>query len=125
MGFEVVIHHDLMSYDIKGEMKKLAARDFSQYGCLVVCLLSHGIENAVAGFDGHYVNINKLKYKFSYNFCPSLYGKPKIFVVQSCQGELEQNQKQVVPLVFPGSGTIFYIRRSRLVDDIQVKFDVV
>lgn len=103
LGFEVVIHHDLMSYDIKGEMKKLAARDFSQYGCLVVCLLSHGIENAVAGFDGHYVNINKLKYKFSYNFCPSLYGKPKIFVVQSCQGELEQNQKQVVPLVFPGS----------------------
>ncbi|XP_057365813.1 uncharacterized protein LOC130686695 [Daphnia carinata] len=103
LGFDVVVHHDLMSYDIKGEMEKLAARDFSQYGCLVVCLLSHGIENAIAGFDGHYVNINKLKYKFSYNFCPSLYGKPKIFIVQACQGDLEQSQTQVVPLTFPGS----------------------
>lgn len=85
-------------------MKKLAAKDFSKYGCLVVCLLSHGIENAIAGSDSRYVNVNKLKYKFSYNYCPSLYGKPKIFIVQACQGDLEQSQTHVVPLSLSASG---------------------
>jgi len=94
-----VIHHNLMSFDIRGEIKKLATRNFSNYGCLVVCLLSHGIENAIAGADSLYVNVNKLKYKFSYNKCPSLYGKPKIFIVQACQGDLEQNERNLVPLI--------------------------
>ncbi len=72
-------------------MKKLARKDLKDYGCLVVCLLSHGIENAILCYDGKYVNINKLKYEFSLNKCPSLYGKPKIFIVQACQGKLRQN----------------------------------
>ncbi len=112
LGFEVVIHHNLMSFDIRGEIKKIAAQNFSKYGCLVVCLLSHGIENAIAGADSIYVNVNKLKYKFSYNNCPSLYGKPKIFLVQACQGDLEQNQKNIVPLTLLSAGTIFFLLNS-------------
>ena len=104
LGFEVVVHHNLMSFDIKDKIKKLAAQNFLNYGCLVVCLLSHGIENAVAGADSLYINVNKLKYKFSYNNCPSLYGKPKIFIVQACQGDLEQNQTNIVPLTLVSTG---------------------
>ena len=93
----MVVHHDLTSFDLKNEMKKLASKDFSNYGCLTVCILSHGIENAIAGYDGRWINLNKIKYKFAYNSCPSLYGKPKIFIIQACQGVLEQNQIGVVP----------------------------
>ncbi len=101
-----------MSFDIRGEMKKLATEDFSNYGCLVVCLLSHGIENAIAGADSLYVNVNKLKYKFSYNNCPSLYGKPKIFIVQACQGELEQNERNFVPLTLLSPGAVYIFFRK-------------
>ena len=107
LGFCVIVHHNLFSFDIKGELKKLAAQNFSKHGCLVVCILSHGIENAIAGSDDHWVNINKLKYKFSYNKCPSLYGKPKIFIVQACQGSLEQTSTGVVPITISSTGTDF------------------
>lgn len=114
LGFQVVTHHNLMSFDIRGEIKKLAAQDFSNYGCLVVCLLSHGIENAIAGADSLYVNVNKLKYKFSYNNCPSLYGKPKIFIVQACQGDLEQNNKNIVPLTLLSAGSLITCKISNV-----------
>lgn len=107
LGFHVVVHHNLFSFDIKGELNNLAAQNFSKYGCLVVCLLSHGIENAIAGSDDKWVNINKLKYKFSYDKCPSLYGKPKIFIVQACQGKLEQNKTGTVPITISSGGNYF------------------
>ena len=44
----------------------------------------------IDGADSIPVNINKLKYQFDFNNCPSLYGKPKIFIVQACQGNLNQ-----------------------------------
>lgn len=76
---------------LKAEMDLLKENEYGNYGCLVICLLSHGTENAIACADGQLVNINELQYKFLYESCPSLYGKPKIFIVQACQGVLGQN----------------------------------
>ncbi len=55
------------------------------------------MKGTVAGSDGLPVNINKLKYNFSFNKCPDLYGKPKIFIVQACQGIMKQSCFQIVP----------------------------
>ncbi|KAI9564773.1 caspase 8 [Daphnia sinensis] len=94
LGFEIDKDHEsLNSHDLKFEINYLASkRDFGDYGCLVVCLLSHGTENTIQCRDGILLNINKLKYEFSLNNCPTLYGKPKIFIVQTCQGQLEQGE---------------------------------
>ncbi|KAI9564925.1 hypothetical protein GHT06_008666 [Daphnia sinensis] len=92
LGFKTLIYNNLDSYALKTEIKSLAKKDLKNYGCLVVCLLSHGIENAILCYDGRYVNTNELKYEFSLDKCPSLYGKPKIFIVQACQGSLEQSK---------------------------------
>lgn len=97
LGFEVDdANNDLASYDLRCKIDELARKDFKEYGCLIICLLSHGIENAIACYDGKYVNINKLKYEFSLSKCPSLYGKPKIFIVQACQGELKQDRTGII-----------------------------
>ena len=91
MGFDVEKHHDLMAWELKAKVDELVSKkDFSRYGSFVVCLLSHGTEGAVEGIDSRKVNINNLKYKFSLEKCPDLYGKPKIFIVQACQGTLKQ-----------------------------------
>ncbi|KZS02353.1 Uncharacterized protein APZ42_000639, partial [Daphnia magna] len=43
-------------------------------------------------------------YEFSLDNCPSLYGKPKIFIVQACQGSLSQSETgTVAPPVNPAS----------------------
>ena len=96
LGFEVATCHDLSSFELKARVNELAQQDFFEHGCLVVCLLSHGRENAIACSDGNRVNINKLKYEFALNKCPSLYGKPKIFIVQACQGGLTQDETGIV-----------------------------
>ncbi|KAI9564873.1 caspase 8 [Daphnia sinensis] len=92
LGFTTKVHENLSSFDVKNKIENLSDRDWDDYGCLVVCFLSHGIENAILCYDGFYVNTNELKYKFSLGNCPSLYGKPKIFIIQACQGGLGQNK---------------------------------
>ncbi|XP_045025580.1 mitogen-activated protein kinase 4 isoform X3 [Daphnia magna] len=96
LGFEIEKKESLDSFELKSEINNLAERDFKDYGCLVVCLLSHGIENAIQCYDRRCVNTNELKYEFSLDNCPSLYGKPKIFIVQACQGSLSQSETGIV-----------------------------
>ncbi|XP_059351835.1 caspase-8-like [Daphnia carinata] len=91
LGFETRVFENVASFDLESEIKNLAKRDWEDYGCLVVCLLSHGVENAIMCYDGKFANINELKYEFSLNNCPSLYRKPKIFIVQACQVPLNDN----------------------------------
>lgn len=124
LGFEVIAFKNLMSFDLKNMVKKLAAKDYSNYGSLVICIMSHGIENAIAASDCRYVNLNKLKYKFSYGKCPSLYGKPKIFIVQSCQGTLEQNYTDVVPVGSGSSGKHELFYEALIVSPLQYIFVV-
>lgn len=76
---------------------ELTKQDFSSYASLVVCILSHGEEEVVYGVDGTSLNINKLKYKFNSNDCPTLNGKPKIWIIQACQGRKDQNSIQPNP----------------------------
>ncbi|XP_057370114.1 uncharacterized protein LOC130691221 [Daphnia carinata] len=97
LGFDFKVYENLDSVGLESEINELAnKKNFENYGCLVVCLLSHGIENAILCYDSKFVNITKLKYEFSSNNCPSLYGKPKIFIVQSCQSNPEPRKRKTV-----------------------------
>jgi hypothetical protein len=73
---------------------ELASENFSSYASLVVCILSHGNEDVVEGVDGKNIKINELKYKFNSNDCPTLNGKPKIWIIEACQGKKIQNPMQ-------------------------------
>lgn len=87
MGFDVRIFKDLKAKNLKNCIEDLAKQDFSSYASLIVCILSHGDEDVVGGVDGESVKINELKYKFNSNHCPTLNGKPKIWIIQACQGK--------------------------------------
>ncbi|CAG2114575.1 unnamed protein product [Medioppia subpectinata] len=66
-------------------MQQVCNEDHSDSDCVVVVVLTHG--------DGHNLWAKNVKYPtetlfeyFNGNRCPTLIGKPKIFIIQACRG---------------------------------------
>ncbi|KAL3969944.1 ETS translocation variant 6/7 [Sarotherodon galilaeus] len=90
LGFEVENHHDCDANKMLSVFRTLGKRDHRQFDCVVCCVLSHGVEGSVYGVDGSTVKISDLTDPFNGLNCPSLVGKPKLFFIQACQGNSEQ-----------------------------------
>jgi len=73
--------------------------DLSNYASLVVCILSHGDKGVVYGVDCLPVEINHLRDIFSFDNCPEMTGKPKIFIIFACQGNRGQIVKQPTHII--------------------------
>lgn len=90
-GYTPIIKNNLEHYKILSTIddfvKKTAAFD-----SLIVCILSHGAEGVVYGSDSIPVNITKIEKLLT---ADSLLGKPKILVVQACQGATYQEAKKI------------------------------
>jgi hypothetical protein len=56
--------------------------DHSDADCLVVGIMTHGERNTVYMTDGAQIPVNLIWENFEAHKCPSLAGKPKIFIVQ-------------------------------------------
>ncbi len=96
-GFDVKHHDNLKAQQLCDKIIKLSKRKFPEYACLVVCILSHGDEGTVCGTDCQEVSIESAKKQFFNN--SFLSGKPKIWIIQSCQGKLKQEDlKESAPL---------------------------
>ncbi|XP_053734038.1 caspase-8-like isoform X2 [Synchiropus splendidus] len=87
LGFEVEIYRDCDRKTILSIIKETAAEDHSQADSLVCIVFSHGDEGRVFGVDGRAVMLQELTAPFTGSKCPSLAGKPKMFFIQACQGE--------------------------------------
>ncbi|KAK7580692.1 hypothetical protein V9T40_001321 [Parthenolecanium corni] len=85
MNFEVIIHNDLEMRKLIKVWEKVAASDFTDCDCLLIVVLSHGERFSIYARDSLYT-IDFLFSNFTPEKCPSLAGKPKIFVIQACQG---------------------------------------
>ncbi|EDO39629.1 predicted protein, partial [Nematostella vectensis] len=86
--FEVPEPYLDLSYDeTKAAVNKLALKDYSQYDCLAIFLMSHGKEDFIYTSDGGELKINEIRKRFSNARCRSLAGKPKLFFIQACRGE--------------------------------------
>ncbi|XP_031598985.1 caspase-8 isoform X1 [Oreochromis aureus] len=90
LGFKVESHHDCDANKMLSLFRELGKRDHRQFDCVVCCVLSHGVEGSVYGVDGSTVKISDLTDPFNGLNCPSLVGKPKLFFIQACQGNSEQ-----------------------------------
>lgn len=87
MEFDVYVYHNLEVSEMLGVMQKAAADD--EYNmksdCFACAILSHGEEGIVFGTDSK-VEVKQLLEPFKGNNCRGLLGKPKIFIIQACQG---------------------------------------
>ncbi|KAJ8710859.1 hypothetical protein PYW08_009374 [Mythimna loreyi] len=85
-GFEVVAFDNLTKDGIFDELKKFSDRDFTDYGCVAVAILTHGSNNGMLrAKDQLYSEIEVINHFKDYSK-PTLVTKPKIFIIQACRG---------------------------------------
>ncbi len=81
VGFEVQSYDDLKFEEIEGIIDKVSVQDHAGSDCLLVTVLSYGTESSLFAFDKEYAT-QILWSSFTGDKCPSLAGKPKIFIIQ-------------------------------------------
>uniref|UniRef100_A0A8C4YZI4 Caspase-8-like n=1 Tax=Gadus morhua TaxID=8049 RepID=A0A8C4YZI4_GADMO len=97
----------LVTAKMLSSMEELASRDHRRMDCFACVVLSHGLEGGVYGVDGGVVRLEKLKRYVDGEQCSSLRGKPKLFFIQACQGNKEE---QAVPVPTDGPSSSGDIR---------------
>ena len=106
-GFPPRVQDNQTGSEMLSLLKETAEKDFSKYDCFVCVILSHGSKDGIYGTDEEVINIEVITSLFRRNECPSLEGKPKIFLIQACRG----NKKDRVP-VESDSDPIVFSNRS-------------
>ncbi|CAE1150942.1 CASP8 [Acanthosepion pharaonis] len=89
--FKVIVVENLEKAEMEKNFKEIASKDHKEYNCFVCCILSHGKEGGIFGVDGELLTFKMLTLPFKPNNCPSLNGKPKLFFIQACQGQIYQS----------------------------------
>ncbi|KAJ8722830.1 hypothetical protein PYW07_004010 [Mythimna separata] len=86
LGFNVDAFHDLKYAEIMKHIERTAKMNHSNNDCLLIAVLTHGKSGILYAKDLRY-NSEKLWCQFTEENCPTLAGKPKLFIIQACQGE--------------------------------------
>jgi caspase-like apoptosis-related cysteine protease len=95
LGFEVITYDDLSFTDLIRHVEKFSKQDHKEYDCFVMVVLSHGDTQLMYAQDYSY-KPDLLWNSFTADKCSSLAGKPKIFLIQACQGnQLDEGTKLV------------------------------
>ena len=87
LRYKVELHENLTSQRMKDLMMITAQRDHSEYDSFICCILTHGETNLVHGADSEAVNLLDLAGVMK--MCGTLRGKPKLFFIQACRGDSE------------------------------------
>lgn len=65
--------------------------DLKHGDAFICCILSHGVKSAVLGIDGEPLCIKKIVRTFKATSQSALICKPKVFLIQACQGNETHN----------------------------------
>ena len=87
LGFEIQRRQNLSRLQLLDELDDVACQDHSAYDCFVLWLMSHGRSGEVFCSDGNTIPIQTLHDMFSNS--DTLSGKPKLFFIQACRGDGE------------------------------------
>ena len=85
-GFRSRVDRNLTGKEMWRLLTDTAEKDFSRYDCFLCVILSHGSKDGISGTDDEIINIEAITSLFRRDECPSLDGKPKIFLIQACRG---------------------------------------
>ena len=102
-GFRTRVHDNQTRSEMLKLLTDTAEKDFTKYDCFVCVILSHGSKDGIYGTDDEVINIEAITSIFRRDECPSLEGKPKIFLIQACRG----NQRDRVPIESDSDPLVF------------------
>jgi len=86
LGFYTNRYDNLKADEMECKLKEVASLNHKEYDCLMIAILTHGKQGKLYGTD-KLTPIVPLINLFDGNKCPTLVGKPKIFVIQACRGD--------------------------------------
>ncbi|KAM4026431.1 caspase-8-like isoform 2-T2 [Anomaloglossus baeobatrachus] len=85
-GYDVIQVNNLTAEKMLKMLKSNAKEDHTERDSFVCFILSHGDKGIVFGTDGKELSVKDLTHWFNGQNCSSLVGKPKLFFIQTCQG---------------------------------------
>ncbi|XP_015780504.1 PREDICTED: caspase-3-like [Acropora digitifera] len=85
-GFQIRESRDLERRNMMNLLKDTSEKDFTKYDCFVCIILSYGPKDRIYGTDDQVITLEAITSLFHRDACPSLQGKPKIFLFQACRG---------------------------------------
>ncbi|XP_033125485.1 caspase-3-like isoform X2 [Anneissia japonica] len=88
LGFSVESITNMKYDDFSKKISEYSKMNHSQYDCFIFAVLTHGINGALYTVDERLVQVDDILKCFSGEGCPTLTGKPKIFFIQACRGEM-------------------------------------
>ena len=86
LGFYTNRYNDLTGNQFRRIFNDAAAIDYKKFDCLMVAILTHGIKGKLYSTDGELIPVEDITKLFNGYRCPSLIGKPKIFLLQVDRG---------------------------------------
>jgi len=102
---------------MKEQFSHLSNRDFSTYNAFFVFILSHGNRYGICGTDSKphdYENVLNVERDvlplFSNSKCPTLCEKPKVFIMQACRGDQDDEGYSVETDAVMNSPPVNYTR---------------
>ncbi|CAH0403073.1 unnamed protein product [Chilo suppressalis] len=85
-NFEVTLENDLNKDEIMAALEKFSSQDFTDYGCVAVVVLTHGLKNGlIRAKDDAYSELEIINH-FKVDKRPTLITKPKLVIIQACRG---------------------------------------
>ncbi|XP_076058848.1 death caspase-1 [Oratosquilla oratoria] len=88
LGYEVKVYNNLTVQKLNNAVRELGQEiDHTDCDSLVVVFMSHGEQDILYGQDAQF-KAEKLWSEFTSDKCSSLAGKPKLFFIQACRGDM-------------------------------------
>lgn len=109
LQFDVRVFEDLRVEEIYEELRKVARMDHINNDCLLITFMTHGIGDNLCSFHGDF-DIKTVKDFFTDSQCPTLKGKPRIFLIQACRGESEPRETY----------SYFHVENNSICDDFFI-----
>ena len=81
LDFEVEVHNDLRWKEIEEILERTRKEDHSDADCIFVAVMTHGHLGKLCASDKAY-DRNLIWSGFTADKCPTLVGKPKLFIIQ-------------------------------------------
>jgi len=114
-GFNTHSQEDLTKSEMLTLLKETAEKDFSSYDCFVCVIQSYGSKDGIYGKNDEVVNFEAITSPFICSQCPSLKGKPKIFLIEAFQrgDKVPDSDPSSRPTVSEGDFLINYATPKR------------
>ena len=87
LGFYTYRFNDLTAGQMRDILTTVSKIDHKNYDCLLIAILTHGTQGKLYGVDCKSILVESLTKLFYGDQCPSLVGKPKVFILQACRGK--------------------------------------